>query len=199
MTRRYQLQQRALSQEETRARIVEATIALHENPGPKATTISAIAERAGVQRLTVYRHFPDDAALFQACSSRWEELNPPPDPAGWARIADPDARISAALTALYRYFRRTRGMMTAVLRDEPDIPAITAALEQLRGYLDVIAVDLGKSLKTEVRGGAVATLRHAVQFQTWVSLAALCGSDEKAARLATSWVHGARSQPRKRR
>src|SRR5262245_61225968 len=111
MTRRYKQSQRALSQEETRARIVEATVALHEDPGPRATTISAIAEKAGVQRLTVYRHFPDEASLFKACSSHWEAQNPPPDPTLWAEIADAHERARTALVALYRYYRRTRGML----------------------------------------------------------------------------------------
>jgi len=77
--RPYQLKKRAMSREETRRKIVEATMHLHEEIGPRATTISAIAERAGVQRLTVYNHFPDETAVFQACTSHWLSLNPPPD------------------------------------------------------------------------------------------------------------------------
>lgn len=191
MTRRYQMQQRALSQEETRARIVEAAVALHENPGPKATTISAIAERAGVQRLTVYRHFPDDASLFAACSSHWGASNPPPDPAAWAGIEAPEERARAALTALYRYYRKSRGMLASVLRDEADVPAVTRALSGFRAYLDGLAGDLGRGLPGEGRGPAMTTLRHAVQFQTWASLAELCSGDKEAAALATGWVVGA--------
>lgn len=192
MTRRYQMQQRALSQEETRARIVEAAVELHENPGPKATTISAIAERAGVQRLTVYRHFPDDAALFAACSSHWGASNPPPDPAVWAGIEAPEERVRAALTALYRYYRKSRGMLTSVLRDEADVPAVTQALSGFRAYLDGVVRDLGRGLAAEgPRGPAMTTLRHAVQFQTWASLAELCSGDKEAAALATGWVFGA--------
>ncbi len=72
MTKRsYNLGQRASSQEETPRRIVDATVALHEEIGPRATTISAIAEKASVQRLTVYRHFPDETELFKACTSHW--------------------------------------------------------------------------------------------------------------------------------
>lgn len=192
MTRRYQMQQRALSQEETRARIVEAAVALHENPGPKATTISAIAERAGVQRLTVYRHFPDDVSLFAACSSHWGVRNPPPDPVTWARIAAPEERVRAALTALYRYYRKSRGMLSSVLRDEADVPAVTQALSGFRAYLEAVARDLGRGLPAEgPRGPAMTTLRHAVQFQTWASLAELCSGDKDAAALTTGWVIGA--------
>ena len=97
MTRKYELKQRALSQAETRQRIVDATVDLHRELGPVRTTISAIAERAGVQRLTVYRHFPDDRALFGACSSQWRAAHPMPDPSAWSAIEDPAERLQAAL------------------------------------------------------------------------------------------------------
>jgi Transcriptional regulator len=97
MTRRYELKQRAASLAQTRQRIVDATVALHGSVGPARTTISAIAELAGVQRLTVYRHFPDELALFQACSGHWATLHPAPDPATWAEVADPAERLGGAL------------------------------------------------------------------------------------------------------
>ncbi len=87
--RRYQLKERARRQEETRQRITEATVALHEEVGPAGTAISEIARRAGVQRLTVYKHFPDDSSLLAACNSHWSALHPPPDPDPWSEIDDP--------------------------------------------------------------------------------------------------------------
>ena len=102
--RRYRLGERARQQEETRRRIVEATAELHAEVGPAATTISAIAERAGVQRLTVYRHFPEERQLFEACSALSEERHPSPDPAHWTDVADPRERTEAALGALYAYY-----------------------------------------------------------------------------------------------
>src|ERR1044071_4661021 len=95
--RPYRMQRRAELEEETRLRITESAVALHEEVGPAHTTISAIAERAGVRRSTVYRHFPDDESLFAACSSHWRAANPPPDPRAWSSIADPAARMRTAL------------------------------------------------------------------------------------------------------
>ena len=71
MKRRYELKERARRQAETKQRIVEAAVALHTSVGPARTTISAIAERAGVERHTVYAHFPDERTLFRACSTHW--------------------------------------------------------------------------------------------------------------------------------
>ena len=99
--RKYQLHRRAESQEETRRKIVDAIVDLHEKLGPRATTVSAIAEKAGVQRLTVYRHFPDEVALFAACSSHWLGEHPLPDPAIWLAQPEWRARCRAAFAALY--------------------------------------------------------------------------------------------------
>src|SRR3954462_4827896 len=122
MPRKYELKRRAGRQAETHRRIVEATVALHEEVGPAHTSISAIAERAGVERLTVYRHFPDDASLFAACSHRFTEGHPPPDPETWAEIADPVARLRAALGAFYAFYRDGEGMLTNIERDAPQLP-----------------------------------------------------------------------------
>src|ERR1700756_5122423 len=94
--RTYRMRRRAELEEQTRRRITESTIALHEQLGPARTSISAIAERAGVRRSTVYRHSPDEAALFAACSSHWRAENPPPDPQAWAAIEDPAKRTQTA-------------------------------------------------------------------------------------------------------
>jgi AcrR family transcriptional regulator len=193
MVRRYKLKERALSQQETRERIVEATVALHENPGPRATTISAIAERAGVQRLTVYRHFPTEEALFEACSSHWNAANPPPDPAGWSRIGDPRKRAHAAILALYRYFRASRRMLTSVLRDAPFSAVVEKALKPYRAYLEQVADSISDGLATNARASGVrVTLRHAVQFETWAMLARLGLDDEMAAQLVLGWIDGVR-------
>src|SRR6267378_2152865 len=120
MPRKYELKQRAESLSETRARIVSATVELHDSVGPAQTTISAIAERAGVQRLTVYRHFPDERTLFEACSAHWAAQNPAPDPSTWAGIADPHERLGIALGEIYAFYRTTQGMVGNLLRDLPD-------------------------------------------------------------------------------
>src|SRR5215218_9654796 len=104
--RRYEKRARATKEQATRLRIIEAAIALHGTVGPARTTISAIAERAGVRRATVYRHFPDERTLLLGCSSTWAARNPLPDPATWAAIADPAERLERALDALYTWYER---------------------------------------------------------------------------------------------
>lgn len=177
--RPYRMKRRAELEAQTRLRITESTIALHERVGPARTSISAIAEHAGVRRSTVYRHFPDEEALFDACSSHWLARNPPPDPRGWEAIPDPSARTETALHALYGFYGRTHGMYTSLIRDEPLLPAVQRRLRVFYGYLDAVADVLmrGRGL----RGGAArrtrAGLGHAVSFTTWRSLAEQQGLD----------------------
>src|SRR5436305_8456994 len=102
--RPYRKTRRADHEEQTRLRITESAIELHGTLGPARTSISAVAERAGVRRSTLYRHFPDEAALFAACTSHWMAANPMPDLAGWAAIQDPDGRLRRALEQLYAYY-----------------------------------------------------------------------------------------------
>src|SRR5919107_1985901 len=104
--RKYQKIRRAEQQAETRQRIVEAMVALHREVGPARATISAIAERAGVERLTVYRHFPDERSMFEACTTHYATEVPQPDPASWADIDDPAERLRAVLLTFYEYYRR---------------------------------------------------------------------------------------------
>src|SRR5882757_4866142 len=131
--RRYVMKRRAELEERTRARITESTVELHDTLGPSRTSISAIAERAGVRRSTVYRHFPDEDALFAACSSHWRAANPPPHPGAWAAIADPAERTETALRELYAFYTRTRSMYESLLRDEPVVPVVQRLLRDFHG------------------------------------------------------------------
>ena len=124
MARKYELRERARSQEQTRQRIVHATVGLHGSVGPARTTISAIAERAGVQRLTVYRHFPDERSLYQACGGQWRADHPAPDPALWEAVAEPAERMRLALGQLYAHFRATEDMTANIRRDLPELPVL---------------------------------------------------------------------------
>ena len=142
MSRPYTLRKRAQKQEETRARIIEAVVALHQEVGPLHTTISAVAERAGVERLTVYRHFPDEPSLFAACSSHYMAGHHPPNPATWMAIADPRERTQTALTALYSYYREVAPMFATVLRDAPRIPALQPFVTPHYAYLESIRYGL---------------------------------------------------------
>jgi AcrR family transcriptional regulator len=172
-TRRYELRKRADAMEATRRRITEAAVELHGSVGPARTTITAIAERAGVQRQTVYRHFPTEDELFVACSQHFYEGDRWPDSDRWRAIADPAERLSTALDELYAYYERTESMWTNVLRDETLVASVASALTGFWAYLDAAADVLaaGWGARGGRRGVLVAAARHAVDFRTWRSLA----------------------------
>ena len=177
--RPYTKVKRAEAEEETRRRIAASAMELHGSVGPARTSISAVAERAGVRRSTVYRHFPDEAALFAACSAHFDTIVPPPDPTPWTQVADPDERLDRTLTDLYGYYRRAQAMLTNVLRDEPLVPTLTTSLDGLRGFLAFVA-DLLMQGRPEDRA-VRAALGHAVAFSTWRSLAVEQGLDDAEA------------------
>ena len=181
--RKYELQRRAERQEETRRRIAAATAALHEEVGPARTTISAIAARAGVERLTVYRHFPEERELLRACQQHYLTAHPPPDPAPWAAIADPAERLHAALRALYAYYRETEAMTANVLRDLPAVPALAEVAADLPRFYAAVRAMLAAGWDMPDKGHALvlAALGHALDFETWRSLARRQGlTDEQA-------------------
>lgn len=171
--RRYEKKVRATQEQATRMRIVDAAIDLHGTVGPARTTISAIAEQAGVRRATVYRHFPDERALMLGCSGTWASRNPPPDPSGWAAEADPEVRLAGALDALYSWYERVEPMLTAVLRDADAMPIIheiqaQGRLQYLARVEDILATGWG------ARGRAArrlrATIGLALDFLAWRGL-----------------------------
>jgi AcrR family transcriptional regulator len=170
--RRYELKRRAERRDETRRRIVDATIHLHQTVGPVGASISAIAREAGVSRLTVYRHFPDEVSLLQACTSTYNAANPPPDPAALLAIADPLRRLEAALHGLYAYYADNEAMLLSGADAMPTHPALGVALapffEGQRRIFDLLASGW------EVDGGPGTALHgaigHAVALLTWRSL-----------------------------
>lgn len=175
MTKRpYRLKQRAVEMAETRRRITEAAVHLHGTVGPARTTVSAIAERAGVQRHTVYRHFPTDEALFGACSAHYNDANPWPDVGAWRAIGDPRRRLARALDELYAYYERTEPMLTNVLRDLELVAAIRPSLAPFEGFRieATEALAAGWGARGRRRRVLVAALGHALDFQTWRSLTA---------------------------
>src|SRR5919197_1402931 len=133
--RPYRMKRRAELEEATRRRITESAVALHEQVGPAQTSITAIAELAGVRRSTVYRHFPDEDALFDACSSHFRALNPPPDVGAWTAVEDPVARTKTALDELYAFYARTQEMYESLFRDETLVPSVHRRLGDFYGYL----------------------------------------------------------------
>lgn len=169
MTRPYRLGRRAEHKDETRQRIVEAAIELHRTIGPAATTVSEIAERASVGRVTVYRHFPDELALARACSGLYFERHPLPDPGPWGALADPVERMRAALHETYAYHRANEPMLTHVLADARDHPVMTPYHEHWRRAVETLLP--GWRVRGRDRVVLRAALSLALSFDTWRSLA----------------------------
>jgi len=171
--RPYRMKKRAELQKRTRRRITESAVELHGTLGPSRTSISAVAAHAGVRRSTLYRHFPDEAALFAACTAHWLEANPQPDLTRWAAIEDPDARLRAGLAELYAYYQQSEGMLANVLRDEATMPIVARLLAFYRDYLARAGETLmaGRRERGQARQRVRAAIGHALAFTTWSSLA----------------------------
>lgn len=172
--RKYEMKQRADEMAETRRRITAAAVELHGTVGPARTTLTAVARRAGVQRHTVYRHFPSEAELFGACSAHYFAANPWPDLEPWRAIGEPDQRLARALDELYTWYERTEPMFNNVLRDLELVDAIAPTIAPLQDYLAEVVEILAAGWPTRGRRRRVldAALRHATDFQTWRSLTA---------------------------
>ena len=194
--RTYRKKRRAELEEQTRLRITESTMELHGTLGPARTSISAVAARAGVRRSTVYRHFPDESALFAACSTHWMAANPPPDLAGWATIKEPDQRLATALAQLYAYYRATAPMMANLHRDEAVMPIVKQLFAAFRGYLAAARDTLmhARQLRGRPRQQVQAAIGHALSFPVWHSLTHEQGLNDREAadlmcRLAQTAAH----------
>jgi AcrR family transcriptional regulator len=190
--REYRLKERARQQAETRRRIVEAVVALHEEVGPARTTVVEIAERAQVSRPTVYSHFPDEASLMTACSKHWLLANPRPDTAAWKQIADPRRRLRVALEQLYGYYAPRERMLSNVIRDSELMPGLAEALRATVGsYLQAAAETLtaGWEGGQGARRKRLAVLELALHFRTWQTLTRDGGlTNNEAARLMAGLV-----------
>jgi AcrR family transcriptional regulator len=183
MARPYQLKRRAESQDQTRQRIIETTIELHQTKGAAATTISEIAERARVGRMTVYRHFPDEATLSRACSGLYFERHPLPELDRWQEIADPEVRLRTGLGETYAYHRTTEAMISRALADAHDHPVMAPYHAHWQHAVDILAAPWrarGKR-RTLLRAG----IALALSFDTWRTLAREQHlSDDEAMKLA---------------
>lgn len=193
MPRKYELKRRAERQVQTRRRIAEAALELHTLLGPARTTVSAIAERAGVQRHTFYRHFPDELSLGLACSRLHVERDPPPDPEPWAAIKDPSARLRAALTAIYGYFERNELLLANVMRDAQIDPPTAQVVELRFGpWAERVRQILREPLPA--REGVRAVLDLALDFHAWRCLRQSGLSASEAAELMSGVVACVASQ-----
>lgn len=167
--RSYEQRARAEGVARTTRRIAAAASELHATVGPAATTITAVAERAGVPRVTVYRHFPDEESLFRACQAHYLEQHPPPQP-DWIGIDDPEERTRTALSTLYRYFDETEDMTANLLRDATRVPVLQDILRGMHAFLDWLGDDLATAWQKRPTTKLRAIASHAVSFTTWRSL-----------------------------
>ncbi len=178
MARTYTLKRRAERQAETRRRIVEAAVELHRSLGPALTTVSMVAERAGVQRHTLYAHFPDERSLHMACSGLVLERDPLPEAEAWRTIEDRRQRLRVGLHAVYGWYERNAELAACVLRDAEYHP-VTKEIAELRFGPSMAAYHevLGAELSMKQR----AVLHLALSFFTWRTLVREAGLDEGAA------------------
>lgn len=192
--RRYRKRRRAELEEHTRQQITEAAVRLHGSVGPARTTVSAVAREAGVQRSTVYRHFPTDVELFEACSQHWLSLNPPPDPGAWSGIADPAERLRAALAELYEWYGWAEPMLVNTTRDAPLVPAMEKPARAFRTFLEEVHAALmsGRPERGRRRHRVAAAIGLGLAFTTWRSLTREAGlDDDEAAALMAAAAQGA--------
>jgi AcrR family transcriptional regulator len=182
--RTYELKARAARQAKTRERIVRATVELHKEVGPARTTVAEIARRAGVQRLTVYNHFPELGQLLAACQGHWLAEHPPPDPGAALALPRPQERLRAVLAPLYAWYRETAPMAASVRRDRTLVPALDSLLA---GSMDARLIELAEALtagfgrKGRPRKRTRAAVALALEFWTWQRLAREGLADEEAA------------------
>jgi AcrR family transcriptional regulator len=184
MGRPYRLKRRAAEQAATRQRIIDATIALHQERGDAGTTIRAIADRAGVGRVTVYRHFPDERALLSACTGHYLAQNPPPNHEAWREIEDPDARLRTALGEMYAWYGRNERMWARAEADAPTNPILAellAPFEALLAHIRTILMADRTTGDDATRPLVAAAIGHAIAFGTWRSLVRTQGLDDAAA------------------
>ncbi len=197
--RKYKLKKRAEDVAETHLRITEAAIELHGTIGPSRTTLTAVAQRAGVERRTLYRHFPTEADLFVACSTHYFTANPWPDLDSWRAIHDPYQRLARALDELYAYYERTEPMFSNVLRDAELVDFARDAVAPLRAYLEEATqiLTVGRPVRGRRRHLLVAALRHALAFSTWHSLTTNGITRANATMLVTALVEAAATPQRR--
>ena len=188
--RTYQKAKRAEDEGRTRERIVDAAEYLHGSLGPARTTVSAVADRAGVTRATVYRHFANEESLFLACSHQWLSRQQLPEPDAWGLIEDPVERLRAGLLDIYGFYRRGQQMIRHIHRDVDVVPAVVVAARRSREqrWVDTLLAPHPGHRRKLVR----AAVAHATTFTTWQSLCGAQGlSDRSAVELMVGMVERA--------
>jgi AcrR family transcriptional regulator len=172
MPRKYEMKRRAQRIQETRRRITEAAVELHQTVGPARTTVSAIAEKAGVQRHTYYAHFPELKDLYQACMGHYVERNPVPEPSSWADVADAEERLRVALSEVYAYYSRNEAMVSNVLRDAALDPIVQETMVSFYQYWETVRDVIADAFEAcgERHAALLGAIALAQDFQTWRTL-----------------------------
>ncbi len=172
MPRKYEMNRRAERVQETRRRITEAAVELHQTVGPARTTVSAIAEKAGVQRHTYYAHFPELKDLYQACMGHYLERNPVPEPSSWADVADAEERLRVALSEVYAYYSRNEAMVSNVLRDAALDPIVQETMVSFDQYWETVRDVIADAFEAsgERHEALLGAIALAQDFQTWRTL-----------------------------
>ena len=194
--RTYRKRARAEQEEATRRRITEAAVKLHGSVGPAHTTVSGVAKEAGVQRATVYRHFPDEESLFQACSAHYWSQHALPDIESWKEIRDPGERLRKALADFYDFYAENEAMLEKTSRDRDLVPAMAAPAQAFLAMLDYARSVLmaGRREREGARRRVEAAIGHALFFPTWQSLARTQGlSNTEAAAVMAAMAETAGS------
>ena len=191
MARKYEMKRRAERMQQTRRRITEATVELHQSVGPARTTVSAIAQKAGVQRHTYYAHFPETKDLYQACTAHYLERNPLPDPSRWEEISDPEERLRGALSEVYAYYQGNEAMLTNVLRDMPFDPVLQENNVLLFRYWEAMRDTIADAFEAsgEQHEGLLGAVALALELHTWRTLVGQQGlGDDRAVELMVGMV-----------
>ena len=183
MARKYEMKRRAERQRETHRRITEAAVELHQTVGPARTTVSAIAEKAGVQRHTYYAHFPELKDLYQACMAHYLEQNPLPEPPFWADVADAEERLRVALSEVYAYYGGNEALLTNVLRDTPLDPVLQENNVFLFRHWEAMRDAIADAFEAsgERHEALLAAIALALDLQTWRTLVRGQGLDDDRA------------------
>jgi AcrR family transcriptional regulator len=132
---RYRSPLRAERAADTRRRIATAALALFSEHGFGGTTITAIAERAGVAPQTIYATYRTKAAILQALLARLEDDAGAPE---WRdRIAaadDPAAKLEAFAHWSASMFATSKAIITASAgaSGDPAIVKVRAAADSHR-------------------------------------------------------------------
>jgi len=191
MARKYEMKRRAQRMQQTRQRITEATVELHQSVGPARTTVSAIAQKAGVQRHTYYAHFPETKDLYQACTAHYLERNPLPDSSRWEEISDPEERLRGALSEVYAYYQGNEAMLTNVLRDTPFDPVLQENNVLLFRHWEAMRDTIADAYEAsgERHEELLGAIALALELQTWRTLVGQQGlEDDRAVELMVGMV-----------